>query len=157
MYSVHVHSLHQRNFLHQGPGSSAEKSPRTWRAVVREGRGSPPQTTKFGPHHTPIGSLNTPQFYNIVKASTTMVSVKGSPAAQVCGGMDMLSMDCSHAAKSNTTGRRQWRNAVRSPPVAARAQLNVSDDMTLACKNAHSSSTVLSDMVMPLGWSLALQ
>lgn len=78
-------------------------------------------------------------------------------AVQVCVCMDMLSTDCSHAEKSNTTGRRQWRNAVRCPLVADRAQLNVSDDMTLARKNAHSSSTVLSDTVMPLGWSLALQ
>lgn len=70
--------------------------------------------------------------------------------------MGMLSTDCSHAARSNTTGCRRWRNAVRCPPVAARAQLNVSDDMTVARKNAHScSTTTLSDTVMPPGRSLA--
>lgn len=53
-------------------------------------------------------------------------------------------------------GGSQGRNAVRCPPVAARVQLNVSDDMTLARKNAHSSGTALSDTVMP-GWSLAVQ
>ncbi len=114
-------------------------------------------------HHFPLGTPNYRLLFwiqnlpTIIKASTTLVSARGTPATQVCVGMDMLSADCSHAAKSNTTGRRRWRNAVRCPPVVARAQLNVSDDMTPARKNAHSSSTALSDTVMPLGWSLALQ
>lgn len=58
-----------------------------------------------------------------------------------------VSTECrSHAAGRvgvNTTGRRQRRNVARCPPVAAQGQLNVSDDMTPARKNAHSTSAAL--------------
>lgn len=73
------------------------------------------------------------------------------PQLKFAWAWDMVSTDCSHAARSNTTGRRQWRNAVRRPPVAAWAQLNVSDDMTPVRKNAHCSSAALSDT---RSWSL---
>lgn len=68
------------------------------------------------------------------------------------------STDCSHASRSNIEAGRQWRNAVCWPPVVVRGQLNISDDMTLARKNAHSSNTVLSDTAwMATGFAIAVQ
>ena len=80
----------------------------------------------------------------MVEASTTHVSVR---QAQTLRGHQAgtSSADCgARGGEQHNRGAELWRNAVPlvcppPPPVAARAQLNVSDDMTRARKNAHSS------------------
>lgn len=68
------------------------------------------------------------------------VSPAGSNSAWARGAC--YPRTAAHAAESNTTGAQGGGGMPSrlSPPVAARAQLNVSDDMTRARKNAHCSS-----------------
>ena len=95
-------------------------------------------------------------FHHIAEASNTLThysqrdSSSSSSRGHVTHGLQPRGKEQHNRAQAGEECRLL-------SPVAARAQLNVSDDMTLARKNAHSCSTVLSDMVMPLGWSLALQ
>lgn len=99
------------------------------------------------PRHSSSVILFSEVFHQSQKTSNAAMSVTGCLLVQLCVGLDMLSTDSSnssssHAAESNTTGSRQSRNVVHCPPVAAQLQLNVSDDMTVARKNAHSSAAL---------------
>lgn len=82
------------------------------------------------------------------------VSPAGSNSAWARGAC--YPRTAAHAAESNTTGAQGGGGMPSrlSPPVAARAQLNVSDDMTRAAKMPIARAAALSDMVMPPGWSL---
>ena len=80
-----------------------------------------------------------------------------TPAAQLVWGRTCYPKTAATRRRVKHKAQAGSGGMPSAVPPWARAQLSVSDDMTLARKNAHSFNTVLSDTVKSLGWSLFLQ